>query len=156
MNILSKERLVRFMHTAYHVSEWSKDSSTKVGTIIIDHDGSPVSWGYNGMPRGVNDDVLSRHERPEKYLWMLHSERNALDQSHMRYMDNCVLFTTHFPCSMCAGAIINNRIKTVVYDMKHGPDGDSDFSTRWRDNDSFRVSLEMFKEANVEYIGVKI
>lgn len=41
-------------------------------------------------------------------------------------LNNCVLYTTLEPCAMCAGAIINSRIRTLVfgaYDLNAGACG---------------------------------
>ena len=32
-----------------------------------------------------------------------------------RHLDGCVLYTTHEPCPMCAGALVNARVARVVY-----------------------------------------
>ena len=37
------------------VASLSKDNSTKVGAIMKNHNGSIVSFGYNGLPRGMDD-----------------------------------------------------------------------------------------------------
>ena len=60
------------------VKEKSKDRSTKVGAIIVGPDQGVRSTGFNGFPRGVNDNVDARHERPAKYLYTEHAERNAI------------------------------------------------------------------------------
>jgi len=68
----------RFMNLARHISEWSKDRSTKVGVVIVGPENEVRALGYNGFPRGIDDDAPDRHERPEKYLWVEHAERNAI------------------------------------------------------------------------------
>ena len=65
----------RFMNLAY-VAEWSKDRSTKVGCVVIGPDREVRSMGYNGFPRGINDEIERRHARPDKYTE--HAERNAI------------------------------------------------------------------------------
>ena len=61
-----------------NVAGFSKDPSTKVGAIIVmEGDNSPKSFGYNGMPRGLDDASIIRNERPEKYFWYEHAERNV-------------------------------------------------------------------------------
>ena len=37
-------------------------------------------------------------------------------------LDDCFLFVTKEPCSMCAGAILNSRVKAIIYGI---PDKDS-------------------------------
>ena len=47
---------IKFLKLAQHVSDWSKDPSTKVGAVVVDKDNRIVSIGYNGFPKGVQDD----------------------------------------------------------------------------------------------------
>ena len=56
-----------FLAMCQLVASKSKDRSTKVGAIIVGPDNEIVSTGYNGFPRGINDDIKERHERPLKY-----------------------------------------------------------------------------------------
>ena len=53
----------RFLAMVDVVSDWSKDRSTKVGCVIVDERHVVVAVGWNGFPRGVNDDADERHER---------------------------------------------------------------------------------------------
>jgi len=54
----------RFLKLAHEVASWSKDDSTKVGAVIMGHDHTPRSFGYNGFPEGVDDTIPERNERP--------------------------------------------------------------------------------------------
>jgi dCMP deaminase len=67
-----------FMSMAYLVSMKSKDKSTKVGCVIVGPDNEVVSTGYNSFPRLLNDNVAARSERPLKYMFIEHAERNAI------------------------------------------------------------------------------
>ena len=56
-----------------------------------------------------------------------HAEINAINEACKNTgswrLDGCTIYVTMEPCPMCAGAIINARIKTVVfgcYDLKMG------------------------------------
>ena len=69
---------LRWMSVASLVATWSKDRSRKCGAVIVDSRNVLVSLGWNGFPRGVADSPDYRHERPEKYLWTEHAERNAI------------------------------------------------------------------------------
>ena len=120
----------------------SKDRSTKVGAIIIGDDNERLTDGYNGFPRKINDDIDSRHERPVKYFYAEHAERNAIynaARNGIRLKDS-TLYVTGTPCSDCARAIIQSGIKRVV-----SLTIDLDSRKDW--GDSMRKSLEMFEEA---------
>jgi len=139
----------RFMRLAQTIATWSKDTSTQVGTVIVDHKKRIVSVGYNGMPPGVNDDVKERHERPAKYFYFEHSERNAVyntDQS----LEGCTAFVTHFPCADCARALIKKGLSYVVVDVDYGLN--SEF-TRTR-KDSAMAAFEMFNESGVIVVEI--
>lgn len=60
------------------VSVRSKDPSSKVGAVIVDNDKRFVSMGYNGFPRGTNDDPELYQDRPEKLRRVIHAETNAI------------------------------------------------------------------------------
>lgn len=67
-------------------AEWmaqrSKDPHHKVGAIILRADGTLVSGGYNGFPRGVNDDPALYADKPTKRRRIQHAERNAVTFSY--------------------------------------------------------------------------
>lgn len=151
MNVLEKKWASRLLKMAKDIAEWSKDESTKVGAVITTEDGKPVSWGFNGMPMGVDDSKRERHIRPLKYKWMAHAERNAMDLSPQGNMENCVMFVTFFPCSGCAQSIIQKQIKTVVVDENFMPDNMPD---RWKEDT--KISLEMLTEAGVKIVSIKM
>ena len=106
----------RFMELAEFVSQWSKDRSRKVGAAIVDSRNTIVSMGWNGMPRGVNDDVEERHARPAKYLFAAHAEANAIFNAAAIGTSTlgCTMYVTLFPCDKCAMAIIQSGIAKVV------------------------------------------
>ena len=106
-----------FMSLAFFVAMKSKDRSTKVGAIIVNGLNGIVSTGYNGFPRKVDDDVPERHERPLKYLYMEHAERNALDNAALSgaRMQGGTLYTQWVPCADCARGIIQNGMAEVVH-----------------------------------------
>lgn len=150
MNVLSPKWTGRLLKMANEVSTWSKDQSTKVGAIITTTDGSPVSWGFNGMPRGIDDSVESRHQRPEKYKWMAHAERNAMDLAPVGDLSGCVMFVNFSPCPQCAQSIIQRKISTVVIDERFTADK---MPERWLDD--MKTALEMLNEAGVSVVSAK-
>ena len=136
----------RFMEMANLVASWSKDTNTKVGSVIIDKDKIVLSMGYNGFPRGCDDSIESRFEKPVKYLFTEHAERNAIYHAarHGVSLRGCTLYVTLFPCADCTRAAIQAGITKVV-----GPTPDVDHH-KW--GDSFKASLTMLEEANVEVV----
>jgi dCMP deaminase len=138
----------RFLKVALLHAEFSKDESTKVGAVIVDSNRVIRSTGYNGMPRGVNDNVPERHIRPNKYMYFEHAERNALYNAARMgtAVDGCTIYVTSmplkFPCCVdCSRAIIQSGIKRVVQEPYHG-----DYS-RWKE--SCDAGNEMFHEAGI-------
>jgi len=148
MDITSKKWSGRLLKMAKDVASWSKDRSTKVGAVITTQDGKPISWGFNGMPMGVNDDVEERHQRPYKYKWMGHAEQNAMDLAPIGDISGCVMFVTFSPCSRCAQSIINKKIATVVVDDNFTSDK---MPEHWQEDT--KVAVEMLREAGVKIVS---
>ena len=67
-----------FMSIAALVSMKSKDQKTHHGAVIVGPNNEIRSTGYNSFVRRLKDDVPERQERPEKYHWFEHAERNAI------------------------------------------------------------------------------
>jgi len=135
-----------FMTMVYLVAMKSKDDSTHVGAIIVGPDKEVRSIGYNSFPRGIDDNVPERQERPEKYYWFSHGERNSIYNAAMVGIPvkGCIMYTNGMPCTDCAFAIINAGIREVVLDAKWG-NTDKD---KWEEHAN--RSAVMFKEAGVE------
>lgn len=132
----------RYLDLARHVATWSKDPSTKVGAVIVDQLARPVSFGFNGLPRGVLDSPDRLNVRETKYKMIVHGERNAILFAG-RSVAGCTLYTVPFmPCAQCAGMIIQAGITRVV-----APRFDSE---RWAED--FKLTEQMFAEAGVELI----
>lgn len=133
----------------------SKDRSTRLGAIILGPGYEVRAMGYNGFPRKVNDDVKERHERPLKYQFTEHAERNAIYNAARvgTPLDGCrlLLDSPIGICTDCARAIINVGIKKVVILRRKDPDGDR--QKRWQDNDP--ITALMFKEAKVKVIEIE-
>lgn len=130
-----------FMGMASHIATRSKDRSTKVGCVIVGPDNEIRTTGYNSFPRGINDDAPERHERPEKYLWTEHAERNAIyNAARMGTpLKGCRAYLPWFPCMDCARALVQAGIIEVV-GVERGAE-------RWDDN--FARARVLFEEAGV-------
>lgn len=130
----------RFMRLAAHIAEWSKDPSTKVGAVIVDHDRRPRGTGYNGFPRGVGDNEERYTEKMVKYKLVVHAEANAILNAVTSVRD-CTLYATKFPCTECTKLIIQTGISMII-----APPPSNDGSV-WADDAKF--SRQMLKEAAV-------
>jgi dCMP deaminase len=103
----------RFVLLARHVAAWSKDPSTKVGTVLVGRDHRSISFGYNGFPRGVPDDPKHLGERDVRWILTAHAEINALDNARFNPFGG-VLYTTLYPCAVCARSIVARGVARVV------------------------------------------
>lgn len=107
-----------FMNLLEPISSRSKDPNTKVGCVIVSKDNNIISTGYNSFPRGICDDKAERFERPEKYLWIEHGDRNAIYAAARvgTALEGSRMYLTGLPCMDCSRAIIQVGIKEVIYD----------------------------------------
>lgn len=103
----------RFLQLAETVASWSKDPSTKVGSVIVDDKRRVIGLGYNGFPRGIEDHQERYSDRDVKYLFVCHAERNALDNAPGN-VEGSTLYVTLFPCNECCKSIIQRGVKKVV------------------------------------------
>lgn len=116
MNAEDKQRFwdTRFAQLAKLISLWSKDPSTKVGSVIVRPDKTIASVGFNGFPRGVPDEPAWYEDRDVKYKMVKHAEENAILFAHQSIEGNTLYVYPLPPCSQCAGDIIQRGIKRVV------------------------------------------
>lgn len=136
-----------FLNIAEAVKEKSKDQRTKIGAVIVGKDNEIVSTGYNSFPRGIDDDVEERQQRPEKYFWMVHGELNAiLNAARIGVSTNgCKMYLTcGIPCSNCGRAIINAGITEVYCKVE-----DTTQNRKKWDEESSKTK-QMFEESGVK------
>ena len=103
------------------------------------------AMGYNGMCRGVDDDVPHRHEKPEKYIHFEHAERNLIYNAARVGvpLEGCILVVTPlFPCVECARGVVQAGFKAVVAEAEDNP--------RWAESN--RQAMELFAEVGIEVI----
>ena len=94
-----------FMQEALALArEAAAHGEVPVGCVIVRH-GQIVGRG--------------RNQREEKQSAASHAEIEALAQAnaalHSWRLDDCDLYVTLEPCPMCAGAILNARVRRVFY-----------------------------------------
>ncbi len=114
-----------FMEMAHLVAKRSTCLRRHVGAVLV-KDKRVLSTGYNGSPKGtlhcevkgcireqMNVPSGTRHELCRG----VHAEQNAIIQAAYFgvSVDGSTIYTTTYPCSMCAKILINAGIKEVVY-----------------------------------------
>ncbi len=88
------------------------EKEVPIGAVVV-HDSKVIGRGYNQVE--MLQDPTAHAE-----MIAITSASNHLQQKWLR---DCSLYITVEPCSMCAGAIVLARLKTVVYgvqDIKTG------------------------------------
>ena len=142
-------KYIKFITIAQAIASLSKDTSTKVGAIALGPAGDIRAMGYNGMPRGCNDDDLKRTIRPEKYFWFEHAERNLIYNAARVGvpLEGCTLILSGlYPCMDCARAIVQAGLIQVITPP---------IPTESKWNEHAVRSSELFKECGItvyEYI----
>lgn len=132
----------RMILLARHVAQWSRDPSTKVGAVIVDHHRRVVSLGYNGFPRGVKDTDSRYNVKSEKYPRVVHAEANAI-LTASRNLEGATIFIDPLPpCAECAKLIIQAGVHNVCFVADGGLFKNSE-------QHKYQIAEEMFDEASV-------
>lgn len=135
----------RFISLAREISTWSKDPSTKIGSVIVDDDRRILATGYNGFPKGIEDSPERYADKPTKYDHVIHAEMNAIYNATYNGtpLRDSTIYVWGLPvCNDCARGIIQVGIKRVV--MSTG----TDIPEKWVA--AFSKSLNLFVESGVE------
>ena len=91
---------MRFLDLAHTVACWSKDPSTKVGSVIVRPDKTVAALGFNGFPRLMPDLPEYLENREEKYSRVIHAEMNALLQAR-EPVQGYIMYCSLLPCDRC-------------------------------------------------------
>lgn len=96
----------KYMRMALSLAEKAAElGEIPVGCVVVDSSGAVIGEGYN--------------TREQSHSALGHAEISAIDAACRSLSDwrleNCTLYVTLEPCPMCAGAIINARIPTLVF-----------------------------------------
>lgn len=135
----------RFLCLARHISEWSKDPSTKVGAVLA-RGKEFIAPGYNGFPEGIADTEERLNDRDLKYPLMIHAERNALRVAGRdKARDASIYLWPFMPCVPCAMEIIACKVREVIAPANDNP--------RWQKD--FALATELFGEAGVRLVLVR-
>ncbi len=95
-----------YMHLALNLARRAGAAGdVPVGAVVVDRQGRVIGEG--------------RNRREERHSAVHHAEIEAIEEACRTAgswrLDGCALYVTLEPCPMCAGAVINARIPTVVY-----------------------------------------
>lgn len=144
---LDKKWQTRFIDLARVVSTWSKDPSTQCGAVIVNEDRQILSTGYNGMPRGVDDETMyaSFATKEDKYAMTVHAEMNAVLNAG-RFgvpLNNSIIFIYGLPpCHDCAKHLVSAGI-SQVYFRPH----EKRYNQTWKN--SFTLTCELLNRLNI-------
>jgi dCMP deaminase len=143
-----------FLRGVYWYATKSKDPSSKLGAVIVKNN-RPILWGFNGIAKGV-DDLPERMERPIKYKYFSHAERNACYQGAELGISskNGTMYTNGTPCTDCAIAIIQSGIKVVKVHKQYNALWKQCVRERWTGHEE--ITKTMFSESKVELIELDI
>ncbi len=128
------------------VASRSKDPHTQVGCVVVGPAHEIRTTGYNSFPRGIRDTVPERLERPTKYLWIEHAERNAICNAARcgTALEHCTIYVEIMPCMDCGRAIVQAGIREVVVSSKRMEQYSSDYYDQ-----HFRMVEALFQEAGI-------
>ncbi|MBC7867064.1 MAG: dCMP deaminase family protein [Gloeobacteraceae cyanobacterium ES-bin-316] len=131
-----------FMGVALLSAHRSKDPSTQVGACIVNTKNKIVGAGYNGLPRGCEDDDFSWEKQGDflqtKYPYVCHAELNAILNNIGMDLLGCKIYTVLFPCNECAKAIIQSGLTEIIY-----------LSDKYAGTDATQASRLMLDKASI-------
>lgn len=127
-----------FMGVALLSGMRSKDPGTQVGACIVSQDNKILSMGYNGFPKGCDDDDFPWARTAEtanetKYPFVTHAELNAILNYRGGSLEGAKIYVALFPCNECAKAIIQSGIREIIY-----------YDNKYADSDATKASQRMF------------
>ena len=104
----------KYMHAALELAQEALEArEVPVGCVVFDRSGEIIGRGRN---RRESDSDATAHAEIEAI-------RAACAALGTWNLSGCGLAVTLEPCPMCAGAIINSRISTVIYGAKEPNSG---------------------------------
>jgi len=94
------------MRSAINIAQSAlKTDDVPVGALIVDSENNVISTGYNER---------EAHQDPTAHAEIVAIRRAAQKLGTWR-LDECKLVVTLEPCAMCAGAIAQSRINTLIF-----------------------------------------
>lgn len=108
----------KYLELAKCWSALSHAKRKKVGCIIVKN-GSIISDGYNGTPKGFSNKCEDYNGKTKWYV--MHAEANAilkLSKSNNSSIGS-MLYTTLSPCRECAKLILQAEVEKVYYNERY-------------------------------------
>ncbi len=140
-----------YMGFAYDLALLSHDTSTQTGAVVVNKEGNVISTGSNIFPTGVKT-THKRLERPTKYAFTEHAERNAIYDAARNGNSTlgCTMYALWACCDECARAIIQAGIsKLVTHEFYRSHN--TEYAEHRKDWDtSITDAFQMLHEAGVE------
>ncbi len=98
-----------YMHRALELAaEAAALGEVPVGAILVNAEGEIIGRGFNQC---ISQQDATAHAE-------IQAIRDACKSTNNYRLNNATLYVTLEPCTMCIGAIINARIKTLYYGAK--------------------------------------
>jgi dCMP deaminase len=121
-----------FMEMAKLAGRRSTCLRRQTGAVLV-RDNRVVATGYNGAPKGLphcaevgcmREALKVPSGQRHELCRGLHAEQNAIIQAAVFGVSTkgATLYTTTYPCSICAKMIINAEVAEVVYDDDYEDD----------------------------------
>ncbi len=104
-----------FSIIAEAAAQKSKDPRCRVGAVIVSADRIVITTGFNGLPRGVQDDEDILDDADEKLKVICHAEQNAIINAARMGISvrGASIYVTKFPCLACCSSIIQAGITRI-------------------------------------------
>lgn len=138
---------IRHMRSALAAAAYSEDPSVQNGAFIVRY-GRALTWSFNTIPFGVQNSP-ERWERPAKYAYVEHAERNAIFLAAKQGMKTkgADMFCPWAACAECSRAIVQSGISRLYrFPMPH--------NERW--SDSILIGDEILREGGVRIVEMSI
>lgn len=138
----------RYMDLAKQVGTWSKDPSKQIGAVAIGSKGQVLAQGYNGFPRGIDDNESRLNTKETKYKYVVHAEMNLIYNATFNgiSLNGSTVYVSGLPvCSECAKGLIQVGVKQIVMSKDSLERADE----KWLD--SFELTIALLNEAGIHW-----
>lgn len=125
---------IHFMRLAIAEAEKARDlDEVPIGAVIVDTNGEVLASAGN---RTITDNDPTGHAE-------ILALRQAAAKIDNYRLNDCALYTTIEPCVMCAGALVNARIRRLVFGAHDERFGAVETRFRLCDSDELNHRMEI-------------